>query len=224
MCSATSLDNCHVRVAFATNDERTAKRISDALGTATELRAQRNYAGHRLSPWLGHVMISRQETPRQLLTPGEIMQLPPNDEIVMVSGHWPVRAQKVRYYEDLNFVSRVLPPPVLGQDGYLDRPEARRDDWTELAAPALHCPVPPPSLAPAPSLADTGGGIAPEDSLTRVWVDPAAQSETPEESEALDRQLVPDDFDDTNDEFLRREQFTRAARLATLDPEDGIPL
>ena len=44
------LDNCHVRIAFATNDERTAKRISDALGTATELRAQRNYAGHRLAP------------------------------------------------------------------------------------------------------------------------------------------------------------------------------
>jgi type IV secretion system protein VirD4 len=33
------LDNCHVRVCFATNDERTAKRVSDALGTATELRA-----------------------------------------------------------------------------------------------------------------------------------------------------------------------------------------
>ena len=32
------LDNCHVRVAFATNDERTAKRISDALGTTTEMR------------------------------------------------------------------------------------------------------------------------------------------------------------------------------------------
>ena len=58
------LDNCHVRVAFATNDERTAKRISDALGTATELRSQRNYAGHRLSPWLGHLMVSRQETAR----------------------------------------------------------------------------------------------------------------------------------------------------------------
>ena len=42
------LDNCHVRIAFCANDERTAKRISDALGTATELRAQRNYAGHRL--------------------------------------------------------------------------------------------------------------------------------------------------------------------------------
>lgn len=41
------LDNCHVRVCFATNDERTAKRVSNALGTATELRAMQNYAGHR---------------------------------------------------------------------------------------------------------------------------------------------------------------------------------
>ena len=48
------LDNCHVRIAFSTNDERTAKRISEALGTATEQRAMRNYAGHRLSPWLAH--------------------------------------------------------------------------------------------------------------------------------------------------------------------------
>ena len=66
------LDNCHVRIAFASNDERTAKRISDSLGTATELRAQKNYAGHRLAPWLAHVMVSRQETARPLLTPGEV--------------------------------------------------------------------------------------------------------------------------------------------------------
>jgi type IV secretory pathway TraG/TraD family ATPase VirD4 len=30
-----------VRVSFATNDERTAKRVSDALGTATEMRAMK---------------------------------------------------------------------------------------------------------------------------------------------------------------------------------------
>jgi hypothetical protein len=41
------LDNCHVRVSFTTNDERTAKRVSDALGTATEMRTMKNYAGHR---------------------------------------------------------------------------------------------------------------------------------------------------------------------------------
>ncbi|MCP4732962.1 MAG: conjugal transfer protein TraG, partial [Bosea sp.] len=107
------LDNCHVRVAFAANDERTAKRVSDSLGTATELRDSTNYAGHRLAPWLGHLMVSRQETARPLLTPGEIMQLPPSDEIVMVAGTPPIRAKKARYFEDARFKERILPPPDL---------------------------------------------------------------------------------------------------------------
>ncbi|MGK9232206.1 conjugal transfer protein TraG [Inquilinus limosus] len=123
------LDNCHVRIAFSSNDERTAKRISDALGTATELRAQRNYAGHRLAPWLSHVMVSRQETARPLLTPGEVMQLPASDELVLVSGLAPIRARKLRYYEDHNFTGRVAAAPVLAEDGYRDRPEPRPDDW-----------------------------------------------------------------------------------------------
>jgi len=124
------LDNCHVRIAFSSNDERTAKRISDALGTATELRAQRNYAGHRLSPWLSHVMVSRQETARPLLTPGEVMQLPPTDELVLVSGLPPIRAKKLRYYEDGNFSERILPAPVLSENGFEDKPASRPDDWS----------------------------------------------------------------------------------------------
>src|SRR6266446_2567984 len=102
------LDNCHVRVSFATNDERTAKRVSDALGTATEMRALRNYAGHRLSPWLGHLMISRQETARPLLTAGEVMQLPAAEELVLVSACHPIRAKKARYFEDRRFAERLL--------------------------------------------------------------------------------------------------------------------
>ena len=124
------LDNCHVRIAFSSNDERTAKRISDALGTATELRAQRNYAGHRLAPWLSHVMVSRQETARPLLTPGEVMQLPPADELVLVSGLAPIRAKKLRYYEDRNFTSRVADAPTLAGGDYRDRPAPRPDDWS----------------------------------------------------------------------------------------------
>lgn len=125
------LDNCHVRIAFSSNDERTARRISDALGTATEQRAQRNYAGHRLSPWLAHVMVSRQETARPLLTPGEVMQLPPADELVLVSGLSPIRAKKLRYYEDRNFTARRVPPPGLATDGYGDKPALRGNDWVE---------------------------------------------------------------------------------------------
>ena len=123
------LDNCHVRVAFSSNDERTARRISDSLGTATELRAQKNYAGHRLAPWLAHVMVSRQETARPLLTPGEVMQLPANDELVMVSGQPPIRAKKLRYFRDRNFIERALPPasPL----GLCDRLKARANDWID---------------------------------------------------------------------------------------------
>jgi type IV secretion system protein VirD4 len=134
------LDNCHVRVAFATNDERTARRVSDALGTATEMRALTNYAGNRLSPWLGHLMVSRQETARPLLTPGEVMQLPPTDELVLVSGIPPIRAKKARYYEDAQLKNRVLPPPALtaahaGTSG--DRSVPLADDWANDASGAL---------------------------------------------------------------------------------------
>lgn len=124
------LDNCHVRVAFATNDERTGRRISDALGVATEQRAMRNYAGHRLAPWLAHVMVSRQETARPLLTQGEVMQLPPTDELVLVSGMAPIRAKKLRYFKDRNFRARIAPPPELASDGYADCPKPQGDDWT----------------------------------------------------------------------------------------------
>ncbi|MCA8890411.1 MAG: IncP-type conjugal transfer protein TraG [Hyphomonas sp.] len=119
------LDNCHVRVAFATNDERTAKRISDALGTKTEQRAMKNYAGHRLAPWLSHKMVSRQETARQLLTPGEVMQLPSDQELVLVAGSPPVRAMKLRYYEDRNFTERLKEAP----DFAACITGARVDDW-----------------------------------------------------------------------------------------------
>ena len=123
------LDNCHVRIAFATNDERTAKRLSEALGTATEQRAMRNYAGHRLSPWLGHVMVSRQETARPLLTTGEVMQLPETEALVLVSGQPPIRATKLRYYADPAFGPRVLPPPTLDSAIFQDRPPSRSHDW-----------------------------------------------------------------------------------------------
>ena len=127
------LDNCHVRVSFATNDERTAKRVSDALGTATELRAMKNYAGHRLSPWLGHLMVSRSETARPLLTPGEVMQLSPNDEIVMVSGISPIKAKKVRYYEDQQFKARIQSPVKSSVQNL------HQDDWSNL--PTIEAPT-----------------------------------------------------------------------------------
>jgi len=103
------LDNAHVRVAFACNDERTARRISDMLGVTTETRAQMNYAGSRMAPWLGHTMVSRQEVPRPLLTPGEVMQLPASDALILTGGAPPIRAKKVRYFAEPLFRARLRP-------------------------------------------------------------------------------------------------------------------
>ncbi|HJU33283.1 MAG TPA: type IV secretory system conjugative DNA transfer family protein, partial [Hyphomicrobiaceae bacterium] len=125
------LDNCHVRVAFAPNDERTAKRLSDALGTATQLRAQKNLSGKRLAAWLSHTSISEQETPRPLLTAGEVLQLPHNEAIVQVSGVPPIRAHKLKHYADRNFLARQLPPPRLVGGQLADVPPPRGADWLQ---------------------------------------------------------------------------------------------
>jgi type IV secretion system protein VirD4 len=210
------LDNCHVRVSFATNDERTAKRVSDALGTATELRDSTNYAGHRLAPWLGHLMVSRQETARPLLTPGEIMQLPPTDEIVMVAGTPPIRATKARYYEDARFQERILPPPDL------------------VAAP----------LAPSPSTDDWSGrvvtadGSSAKDAANGTEGDPAnagirREPELPEHEEIIPPPPSPEqEFEFLNDEpdvdaakaRAMRQRMRMVARQVSMNPDDGIDL
>lgn len=213
------LDNCHVRVTFATNDERTAKRISETLGTATELRAQRNYAGHRLAPWLGHLMVSRQETARPLLTPGEVMQLPPDESVVMVSSLAPIKAKKLRYYADANFKRRVLPPPALAVGHYTDAPPLRPDDWSGLAIPARPAaPVAVDQAGDSASSADEGG--------------PRRQPELSEVSEySLEQQPADSDLallDDDDMPLPLPRQFDptaqRTTRLASLDPDDGLQL
>ena len=207
------LDNCHVRIAFATNDERTAKRISEALGTATELRAQRNYAGHRLAPWLGHLMVSRQETARPLLTPGEVMQLPPDDAVVMVSGHPPIKAKKLRYYLDRNFTQRVLAPPVLQVGSYADRPTHRPDDWAGLLLPVAANGA---GSGHGIGLADEGGHqLKPELEVTTELQPDADAGDLLMLDDEDDLPLRPQDLD---------RQLMRSARLAALDPDDGIAL
>ena len=162
-------------------------------------------------------MVSRQETARPLLTPGEVMQLPPDEEVVMVSGHPPIKAAKLRYYQDRNFTRRVVQPPVLALGGYADKPAARPDDWTGLTLPT----IPDRSAGGnAAGFADEGGHqLKPE---LEVVLDESALPE-------VDGLLALDDEDDVPlrprslDRDIAR-QSQRTARLAALDPDDGIAL
>src|SRR3546814_19999277 len=112
-----------------------------------------------LSPWLGHLMVSRTETARPLLTPGEIIQLSPDEEIVMVGGVPPIRAMKARYFTDPRFTVRLLPPPTPKP---LDPTRRPQDDWSTLIP--VHVPPAPSSHLPA---ADDGRGKAADGAAAR---------------------------------------------------------
>ena len=209
------LDNCHVRVSFATNDERTAKRVSDALGTATEMKAMKNYAGHRLSPWLGHLMVSRSETARPLLTPGEVMQLPPADEIVMLAGTPPIRAKKARYFEDKRLIERVLPPPALGSKPALSKP----DNWSALAPQKPSAAL----LAEIEKAEDTAnGGVRREPELPDHVAIVRETTNAPAHEEFA---VIDDEPEDAARQArVLRQQMRGLARQASLDPADGLEL
>jgi len=207
------LDNCHVRVSFATNDERTAKRVSDALGTATEIRDAKNYAGHRLSPWLGHLMVSRQETARPLLTPGEVMQLPSDEELVLVSGCYPIRARKARYFEDPQLQARILPPPVSVSPNVIDTASATRrqgdDPWAEAIAAAAQSAEDP-----------ANAGIRREPEL------PEQEEVVLEPRKPVREFELTDDEppDSAQDRQALQRRTRRLARQVALDPGDGMDL
>ena len=214
------LDNCHVRVCFATNDERTARRISDALGTATELRAMKNYAGHRMSPWLGHLMVSRQETARPLLTPGEVMQLPTDDELVLISGCPPIRAKKARFFEDERFRERVVSParPAIAAR----RRDVPKDDWKHLSV-STESVAKPATRQPhhSKSVSDpANSGVRREPELPQH--EEIAPLPGSEKAEFEFEEEEPDD-EVQRANSLRR-QSVAIARQASMDPDDDLCL
>jgi type IV secretion system protein VirD4 len=155
----TVMDGAHVHVYFAPNTEETAKRISDLLGTKTQVHTQENFAGHRLAPWLGHVMVSRQQTARALLTPGEVRELPSSDEIVIVAGLPPIRARKLRFHADRRFKNAV--PPTDAQ-GRLTDPAHPRNPPTNLAARPYPYGPPVPKVMWSVSHAKSSATLASE--------------------------------------------------------------
>ena len=132
------LDNCHVRLAFGTNDDLTARRISDLLGQATHTKTQRTVRGFSL---LGRSnrSESEQEHPRPLLTPGEVTQLPSDEALLFVGSLAPYRAKKVIYYADERFRGRAkLPPPDAPSEVARELPPPRPSQWQGVVQSAPH--------------------------------------------------------------------------------------
>jgi type IV secretion system protein VirD4 len=160
-------------------------------------------------------MVSRQETARPLLTPGEVMQLPHDDELVLVSGCHPIRAKKARYYEDQQLQARILPPPTpaVGTtvDGNAEKPiPVPKDEWlgSVVAPPATDTEDP------------ANAGIRREPELPEHEDVITAPRKPAQEFD------LPDDEVDDDAQRLRvlQRQVRATARQVSLDPADDMGL
>jgi type IV secretion system protein VirD4 len=105
------VDNCHIRIVYTPNDEKTPEFIVKLLGTKTEVIENKSYQSSFMRAMPKNITVSTQESARALLTPGELGQFPADEEIVLVAGMPPIRARKVKYYQDKNFKKRLLNAP-----------------------------------------------------------------------------------------------------------------
>jgi type IV secretion system protein VirD4 len=157
-------------------------------------------------------MVSRSETARPLLTPGEVMQLPPTDEIVMVSGVHPIRAKKARYYEDERLQERIMAPPVLARPK-----EARLDDWSARLLP----PRPP---APVAGDGEDADDEDPKNADRRKQLE--LSQDAVEKKEPIENEFALDPVDDMEEDAPRigrmNDLMQGLAQQASLDPGDDL--
>jgi type IV secretion system protein VirD4 len=153
--------------------------------------------------------------PPALLTSGELMQLPPADEIVMVAGAPPIRAKKARYHEDTRFKERILPPPELSSPR---KPHA--DDSSALPLP------------PKPKATEAGPARAEDDedpTQSERRRQPELERVKPvDKKEPIENEFEIDEDSDGDDDAARNRQMLRTmqgvARQVSMDPGDGMEL
>lgn len=104
------LSCCAHQLFFAPNDLETANYVSKSCGektVKTVSTSQKN--SFKYEP----PSKNTSSHARALISPEKVKQLPRNEEIIIVESSHPVRAKKIAYFEDRNFVKRLLPPPPL---------------------------------------------------------------------------------------------------------------
>jgi type IV secretion system protein VirD4 len=131
----TILDNCHILTAFAAADTVTCQRISQMTGTVTEYRESYSQAARGI----GARTVSQSEQVRPLLSPGDVRELPVEDELIFVTGFKPMRVKKARYYADPLFMKRVISPP--SQSQRLNLPDRPSLEWLRERAKGPELPL-----------------------------------------------------------------------------------
>jgi type IV secretion system protein VirD4 len=156
--AATVLDNCGAEVVFGTKDLALTKELSERLGYDTVEALTRS--GPRFGGWWKRDRQSQSASAqrRALMLPQEIARLGPREEIVLRAGMRPIRATRIRHYEEGRFTRLLRPAPVVPPIAI----DVRYDGGGTLppepaqpaAAPAAPAPAPAPAAEVQPHQAD----------------------------------------------------------------------
>ncbi len=101
------LSNSTYRITFAANNMETANLISQLLGNKTAQQISYNKPKYLdLNPGARSLHVS--ETQRALLLPQEVIQLPREEEIILIESQPAIKAKKIFYFKEKFFTSRLL--------------------------------------------------------------------------------------------------------------------
>lgn len=112
------LSNSYYRITFSANNIETANMISQLVGNKTIKQAS-----HNKPRFLDFNPASRtmnvSEAQRALLLPQEVIQLPRDEQIILVESFAPIKCKKIFYFKDSFFTKKLLPKmPVPQQEPY----------------------------------------------------------------------------------------------------------
>jgi type IV secretion system protein VirD4 len=109
----TILDNCGAEVVFGTKNQALIEQLSKRLGSDTQQVTTQTQPRFWASFQWGKQRHSVHPEKRPLMLPQEIARLPDTMELVFRRGVGPIKARKIRWYEDRIFRGLFRPaPPV----------------------------------------------------------------------------------------------------------------
>ncbi len=101
------LSNSTYRITFAANNMETANLISQLLGNKTSEQVSYNKPKYLdLNPGARSLHVSK--TQRALLLPQEVIQLPRDEQIVLIESQPAIRCTKLFYFKEKYFTSKLL--------------------------------------------------------------------------------------------------------------------
>ncbi len=106
------LSNSTYRITFAANNMETANLISHLLGNKTAEQLSYNKPKYLdLNPGARSLHVSRVQ--RALLLPQEVIQLPRDEQIILIESQPPIKSKKIFYFQDKFFTSKLLEKVVI---------------------------------------------------------------------------------------------------------------